>query len=686
MSEADSPNDQPDSASIDSSEPFPTIHATAAEAVESSNEEGWETVDFPGAISIDALPHSQATPPTQLATTFSAIEQGVIHYSSAELDPATAHLTLRPSEDPDALTQLQHLQKENATLRDRLAQAELDLVQHQIEWQLEAACSPAETTTVAMKPTAALQPSPVELTHDRLHQLLQELERSQQAAQRQQILVETLTDQLESSQERIAQLERDCALTQQRHNEQVQQVLQAESACRDLRLRLHRQQQQTLQFKAALEKCLEMPTVYSQTSAEVALDDGTTPHPLSALLKPKNQPVKPWSQPVDEAQGGTNDSVLPPVFKLLKHGGSEQSSADLWQADDALMAASPFGGENQGQTIDVSTDSSTLLDSDDPRFVSHLMQLMFPDTAAGQAYPGTEALEADVSQAAALSDLSPFPGAERPPSTLPSSMDNHQASALPERLPDEQIMLDIGATAQAPFEAVLSETAAIAPTTLPEDPSADLLWHNLAALIDPAPIAPSTDATPAVEDASTPVASTQAPSSRGGIPPLSAAPYPALPPTVAPVSASALVSASSNQSVQPINTWTWRDRLSSRSKAPLVPMAEETGTEETGIEKTGTEETGTEETGTEETGIEVGIEQTEASSIVAEMAQHPAKLLSLSTLNRQPTVKQTVNVSSQTKPASASFATATPPIVYPLRSSKKLASLAAVDLPTFPKR
>ncbi|MBW4690752.1 MAG: hypothetical protein KME27_03190 [Lyngbya sp. HA4199-MV5] len=606
MSEADSPNDQPDPASIEPSEPFPAAYVASGEVSKPNGEEGWQTVDFPGAISIDALPHGQALPSAQADTFSEAIGLGVIHYGSADLDPATPHFTLVPSADTtDAATQLEQLQQENATLRDRLAQAELDLVQHQIEWQLEAACSQTESTINEV----------AEMPRDRPQQLLQELERSQHTAQRQQILVETLTEQLESSQERIAQLERDCALTQQRHNEQVQQVLQAESTCRDLRLRLHRQQQQTLQFKAALEKCLEMPTIDSQQALPDASLEGslTAPHPLSALLKPKNQPVKPWSQPSNMNQVDNDQPVMPkPLFRLLDHGGLEQSNADLYQEDAALTADSPFVGGNQERTIDASTDSSALLDSDDPQFVAHLMQLMFPDTAEEPLPPDAEALEADVSQAEAVFDLSPFLGVDHPLSTASLVEGAKQANASPEPLLNEQAIL-------------LPEDGAIAPEILQA-----------------------------------------APPNRGGIPPLST--------VLHPVPSTAIPLAASSDSVQPMNAWTWRDRLNNSNKAPLTPSVESASTN-----KMGTDETGTNETGTDETTV--------SEIDTASMAQRPSKLLALSTLNRRSEVTQTISVSSQPKLASASFATATPsPIVYPLRSSKKLTSLAAVDLPTFPKR
>jgi hypothetical protein len=169
----------------------------------------------------------------------------------------------------------------------------------------------------------------------RVSQLFHELELSHQAAQRQQILVETLNEQLSISQERIAQLERDCALTQQRHNEQVQQRLQAENLCRDLRMRLHRQQQQTLQFKVALEKCLEMPTPANPTASAMpsAMPIDLDPSLMSAMatenahpqtLVIQSQPVKPWSASVQPAHAGfgfsTSKAVDSEQFGSAKMG------------------------------------------------------------------------------------------------------------------------------------------------------------------------------------------------------------------------------------------------------------------------------------------------------------------------------------------------------------------------------
>ena len=126
-----------------------------------------------------------------------------------------------------------------------------------------------------------------------------------QAAQRQQILIETLSQQMESSSEQVAQLERECAHIQQRYNEQSFNLSISENTCTELRSRLERQQRYSLQLKAALDKCLEVPY-----QTELAAEIGNAPvgaqlqyNPQNAsarlrlLLKP--QPIQPWSASLD---------------------------------------------------------------------------------------------------------------------------------------------------------------------------------------------------------------------------------------------------------------------------------------------------------------------------------------------------------------------------------------------------
>ncbi len=130
---------------------------------------------------------------------------------------------------------------------------------------------------------------------DQLTRLFHTLESSHQSGQRQQILVETLSEQLQSSQDQVARLEQDYSQTQQRYNEQSHQLVQLKDTCRELRTRLYRQQQQTLQFKVALEKCLEMP---ASESSVVQQQESRSIIAQQSLLQ-KAQPIRPWSADPD---------------------------------------------------------------------------------------------------------------------------------------------------------------------------------------------------------------------------------------------------------------------------------------------------------------------------------------------------------------------------------------------------
>ena len=149
-------------------------------------------------------------------------------------------------------------------------------------------------------------------------------------AQRQQILVETLTDQLQSSHEQIAQLERECAAVQQRSSDHLQQFTQSEQTARDLRSRLHRQQRYTLQFKAALEKCLDVPPATAQGFVSDFLEETLEPVTVSPpkVKIPRSQPVQPWSVPITIQE--TNE---PPMLQPWANAIVTESEPSL-PADD----------------------------------------------------------------------------------------------------------------------------------------------------------------------------------------------------------------------------------------------------------------------------------------------------------------------------------------------------------------
>lgn len=448
MSEADSPNTE------SSFSPAPEVDNNPPVA-----DNDWQTVDFPGAISLD-----------EIAASLPESEPPLADRSNSEL-----------------VELVQQLRQENLELRDRLAQLAEDLVQGQIEYQLEAARLEQPEVVVA---SPQVQPVPeLAITQERIAQLFHELKLSQQAAQRQQILVETITEQLESSQERIAQLERDCALTQQRYNEQLQQLWQAENTCRDLRLRLHRQQQHTLQFKAALEKCLEMPASYRQGNfmaepnpeENIAASIATaTANSLSQVLAPKNQPVKPWS--VAAALADTKDAQgqSDPVFKLL-HTNLE--SEDL----EAAVSPAPQPAVKSGPVLPLTGSKPAQLEPEDPEFVANLMNLIFPDGSPETTYSETTYRVDGEAPEAAIFDLSPFIAAEGDNTTISTSE-------------EDQALLQLLAAVPLTTEQIGEVVPSGSPQADPEE-QADALWEDLEKLITPSQVeAPEVPSLPALQE------------------------------------------------------------------------------------------------------------------------------------------------------------------------------------------
>lgn len=230
----------------------------------------------------DQKPAVQPWKPTQ--TDESDSEAMAFLTTPPEADDSTTVSTddsgQKASQDADWFALAQKMRQRNRSLVDQVNQLKGALKQQQELLNSEKTRSQQQETLLAQ------QTEEFNTLHEQLARLFNALESSHQASVRQQILIETLSEQLQSGQERIAQLERECSYTQQRYNEQSHQLLQAANTCRDLRSRLQRQQQQTLQFKAALEKSLEMPKT-----------TGTQP-PQRGFV-PKAQPIQAWSAQPD---------------------------------------------------------------------------------------------------------------------------------------------------------------------------------------------------------------------------------------------------------------------------------------------------------------------------------------------------------------------------------------------------
>jgi len=189
--------------------------------------------------------------------------------------------------DPDQISAEVRVES-NTDLIDRVMQLESELAVAQRQLQLDQEHCQAQEAKLSE------QSAELHSLKKQHSQVQQEKELGQQTSDRQQILIETLRGQLETNQQQVAQLERDCALTQQRYEEQTTKLSQAETICRDLRSRLYRQQRYTLQFKNALDKCLEM-TGPEQPAEGRSTQQETDTRAIVQGVVPKAPAIQPWS-------------------------------------------------------------------------------------------------------------------------------------------------------------------------------------------------------------------------------------------------------------------------------------------------------------------------------------------------------------------------------------------------------
>ncbi|GAB4366174.1 MAG: hypothetical protein Kow00121_03370 [Elainellaceae cyanobacterium] len=198
----------------------------------------------------------------------------------------------------DLISLIQELNQCNSILLDRVSQLEEALERSQSALKAEVKRSQSQVAFSDYEREDLVSIQDLTAAQEQVVELYNQLEFVHQTNQRQQILVETLTGQLEASQERVAQLEREAALVQQRYNDQMQSLIQYEHNCRDLQARLHRQQRYTLQFKAALEKSLEVSAPPFESVAQAVAAASTEDY----FFLPKGQRIQPWISPAAAEQ------------------------------------------------------------------------------------------------------------------------------------------------------------------------------------------------------------------------------------------------------------------------------------------------------------------------------------------------------------------------------------------------
>ena len=326
------------------SENQPLPNSSNAQLISSSTEtteENWESVPLPGTVIANASPNaaqskqvSPATPPSQ---------------------------AIGVEREQELLSLIHDLNQCNDVLLSRVTQLEGALQKSQSELAVYMA-NAQETSGRMAQQASASQAS----AQQQIARLVGEVDNTEQALSRQVLINENLQTEVDNHQERILQLEKECAIVAQQHLEETQARAKAESASRDLRSRLQRQQRYTMQFKAALEKSLTVTTRPSGTST---LQSATFQEP-AAIEMPRAQRILPWvsdnSSPfsgIDPhleslirgvgkpkaqsnerpnanlfAQGSSNaEQVEKPVLVEPESNPNSEAEAKLWQDLERVM-------------------------------------------------------------------------------------------------------------------------------------------------------------------------------------------------------------------------------------------------------------------------------------------------------------------------------------------------------------
>ncbi|AFY41964.1 hypothetical protein [Nostoc sp. PCC 7107] len=235
---------------------------------------------------------------------------------------------------------------------------------------------------------------------EQIQSLFQQLDTTTQTVQRQETLIETYKAQLQISQQRLAQLERECALLQTNYHEQSQQVLQSETTCRELRTRLMRQQRQTLQFKAALEKCLEPPSVNDDSSEETGNNTANSTTKQSRFsrkarsLFPNVQPIRPWSaepeSPSENVAHSWGESSIPPASS---HSNPAPQPSSPWNWPTKEETPAPTEPDTSAEIEDEPITSETVSSGESSAKLDEQIDTLIQMFFASQ--PGTSSVTSE---------------------------------------------------------------------------------------------------------------------------------------------------------------------------------------------------------------------------------------------------------------------------------------------------
>ncbi len=309
-------------------------------------------------------------------------------------EPECEQQTIIDSEFKQLLALNEELQSANNDLYDQVEKLTAALAEKELalQWQKKRSCVTESMLNQQTQELSAAQ--------EQVQSLYKQLETAVQTVQHQEMSIENYKAQQEINQQRLAQLERECAVIQSNYQEQSHQLLQSENACRELRTRLMRQQRQTLQFKAALEKCLETPYPNYDSPDDTANSPNNTGSKQPKYCQPTKsnaQPIRPWSAEL-ESLTEMSDNFREEYSASPEHEQEESTAPTqsfTWDTLDQENIPTPAPPANTPEIIhDYPTTLEAVLPSESSNLEEQLdsvLQQFFPDVpASASPQPSTQ--------------------------------------------------------------------------------------------------------------------------------------------------------------------------------------------------------------------------------------------------------------------------------------------------------
>jgi DNA polymerase III alpha subunit len=211
--------------------------------------------------------------------------------SSPAIDVETVYTTASPQgESTDWLTVVKNLRLTNRKLLDQIEALEVSLVAVKQESINNQERCRAQGIKIVQ------QEDDLQAARDRVAALFEQLENSHQIGQRQQVLVETLSQKLEIAQTIVGELDSENAQLRQNQTEQAQKLYKTEAVAQELYRRLKSQ--------PAAEPAAPTSNVQRVQIAEDTAEhqDSSDAGPHSGPLEFEMEPIRPsWPAPAVEA-------------------------------------------------------------------------------------------------------------------------------------------------------------------------------------------------------------------------------------------------------------------------------------------------------------------------------------------------------------------------------------------------